>query len=240
MPSESELLLAAITLSPAGMLPEPPRTKPKHGKPGKSLALHSKSAKAVALARVEYLPIQQCGRSLLAIYVQLARGQRARTWLKDETVAELLVRSGACTTYSVPHTRRWRRILEDLGLLRTTYVRKGEPLPLGTDPDLDEGLPSRWGQNVVEVNMDALLGLAPVWPRPMRGGGWQAAREAKAAASELRELVAKGLEACAELDADEPPAAPERASESGDRPAAGGAGNAAAPSGGGSWKITRE
>jgi|GEM_PF-2895502 len=197
-------LLFAETLTPSGMLPEAPRTRR-----GKSLALYSRSPKAVALARVEYLPIQQCGRSLLAFYVASARGARARSWWKDENIAGHLPRSGG-GSYSIHHVRRWRRVLEDVGLVRSTYLRPGERLPGDEHPDEDDGYETTTGQTVVEVNMDALLGRGPLWRGPLRGLGWQDAREAREAAEELREDVAAEAE---RAPAAAPPAAPETAGE---------------------------
>jgi hypothetical protein len=199
--------LFAKTLTPSGMLPEP-LTKPRRGKPGRSLMLHSKAAKAVALWRIELLPVQQCGRSLLALLVTLGRGKRCRSWEKDETIAEQLQRSGL-GSYSVPSIRRWRRVFEYVGLVRCTYVAPGGELPHKLRPDEDGGgWTTPTGQQVCEVNMDALLGLAPVWVGRVRAG-WLDAREAKAAASELREaLEAEARAALLEDDGDELEGAP--------------------------------
>lgn len=190
------------TLTPSGMLPEPPKTRA-----GKSLALYSRSRKAVALARIEYLPIQQAGRSLLALLVQLARGARARSWMKDETIAELLPRSGG-GSYSVYHVRRWRRLLEDVGLVRSSYVKPGEAFPSGEAPDVDGGgYETGTGGNVVEVNMEALLGVAPVWRGPVRSLGWKDELEAREAVAELGAELEAAPEAAPELVEDPPPPA---------------------------------
>lgn len=180
-------MMFAKTLDASGRLPEV-RTRR-----GRSLALYSRSRKAVALASVEYLPIQQCGRSLLAVLIQNGRGERCRSWFKDEEIAALMPRSGG-KSYSRTHVRRWRRILELVGLVRSKYVAPGERFPSGTAPDVDGGgFSTRVGGNVTEVNMDAVLRLAPVWQGAAPSLGWQDAREARDAAAELRaELEAEG------------------------------------------------
>lgn len=187
-----------------GKLPEP-RRRGRDGRPGTgaSLMVHSKNPKHVALARVEHLPIQQCGRSLLAIYIQHGRGKRCRSWNNDETIADLLPRSGG-GSYSVYHVRRWRRVLEDMGLIRGTWVKPNEAFPHRDRPDVDGGgLSTESGGRIVEVNLEALVGLRAPWPRPQRGLGWQDAREAREAAAELRD----------ELEAEPEPAAAQAAIE---------------------------
>ena len=190
------------TLSPGGMVPEP-RRPARRGKPGASLTLHSRNAKTAAERRVEFLPIQQGGRSLLAFFVQMGRGKAHRSWWKDESIAEVLPRS-AGGSYSVQHVRRWRYVLALCGLIRCDYVAPGGALPDAEAPDADTGLETETGQMVVSVNMEALLGLGPVWDAPARGG-YLDAREAKAAAVELREELETEAAARAALEPDAPP-----------------------------------
>jgi hypothetical protein len=185
---------------PGGMLPEP-TTKARRDQPGRSLRLYSRNPKAVAIARCEFLPIQQAGRSLLGLLVQLGRGKNFRSWFKDETLAELLERSGL-GHYSVPHLRRWRRVLEDVGLVRCLYIPPGGKLPAGKTPDVDgSGYETEVGQNVLEVNVDALLATGPLWSPRVRGG-YVDAREAKAAAAELKTKLDAEAEGRAALEED--------------------------------------
>ena len=195
------------SLSASGMLPEPRRPSRKPGQLGASLMLHGRNRKAIALARVKLLPFQQGGRQLLAFFVQMGRGKGHRSWWKDEHIAEVIPRSGG-GSYSVQTVRRWRRVLDACGLIRCTYVPPGGVLPDAHNPDLDAGLETETGQTVVSVNMDALLGLAPVWEARPRAGGYLDAREAKAAALELREELEEEAAARAALEPDAPPEDP--------------------------------
>lgn len=178
------------TLDPTtGRIPEP-RT-PKRGRyGGTSLAVFSRNRKHRAIARVELFGLWQCCRMLLTLYINYGRGERCRSWRSDESLAELMARSGM-GTYSVHHVRRCRRLLEDLGLIRSTYVPphshhgclgadrcKSGHFPASGAPDVDGGgLRARYGGNVVEVNVAAILSEGPLWAGPLREMGWQDARE---------------------------------------------------------------
>lgn len=177
----------AATLDPTGKLP------PVQTRRGKSLAFYSRSPKAVALSRIKYLTIQQAGRVLLAFYVQVARGKKARSWFSDAEIATMLPRSGG-GSYSRHHIRRWRKILEIVGFIRTIEVLPGAPLPSRENPDEDKGFTDHAGRLVVEVNLAACAGLEAVWRNVVRGG-WQEDRDAREAAEELRaELEAEEAE----------------------------------------------
>ena len=185
---------------PSGMLPEPTRN-------GKSLALYSRSPKAVATWRGELLPLQQGARSVLALLIARGRGKRYRSWLYAETMAELLPRSGVVEHYSVQHVYRGLRQLHAAGLIRWKVVKPGETFPAGATPDVDGGgVFSESGGKVYEVNMDALCGRGLVWrveasptptPRALLDDDDAADVEAIAAVAELR----------AELEATPPPEA---------------------------------
>jgi hypothetical protein len=178
------------TLDPTtGWIPQP--MTPKRGRyGGTSLAVFSRNPKHRAIARVEFFPLWQCCRMLLTLYINFGRGERCRSWRSDESIAELMARSGM-GTYSVHHVRRCRRLLEDLGLIRSTYVAphshygcagadkcKAGHWPSSRAPDVDGGgLRARSGGNVVEVNLTAILSMGPLWEGPLREMGWQDARE---------------------------------------------------------------
>jgi hypothetical protein len=180
------------TLDPTtGRIPEP--VTPKRGRfGGSSLAVFSRNRKHRAIARVELFGLWQCCRMLLTLYINYGRGERCRSWRSDESLAEMMARSGM-GTYSVHHVRRCRRLLEDLGLVRSTYVPphshhgcagadkcKSGHFPATGAPDADGGgLRTKCGGNVVEVNLAAILSEGPLWPGPMREMGWQDAREAR-------------------------------------------------------------
>lgn len=155
------------------MLPEP-RTAT-----GKPLRLYSRSPKASALARIKFLPLLPAARSMLELLVHLGRGKRCRSWEFVETMVESLFRSNLAgqgatrnfeETYSVQHARRVLRQLYVVGLVRWVHVLPGGTFPRGETPDEDGGGRSagNHGGNVYEVNMDALLGVGPVWTPAVR------------------------------------------------------------------------
>ena len=162
---------------------------------GVSLAVHSRSRKEQARARVALLPLWQGCRMLLALYIQLGRGARCRSWWSDRHIAEEMNRSGK-GTYSVDHVRRCRRLLEDVGLVRSTYVAPhshygcADKCPCGhfpnpKAPDVDGGgARAPKGGRVVEVHLAGILGAAALWEGPLREMGWADAREARELAGE--------------------------------------------------------
>jgi len=165
---------------------------------GQPLEVFTKCRKRKANGRVKLLPLWPCARLLLMLYVDLGNGKRCRSWRSDRSLVEILRRSGlGC--YSLAHVRRCRRLLEDLGLIRSLYVPphyvgscradgpcKGGHFPAKGTPDVDGGgKRASKGGKVIEVNVPGILGEADLWEGPPRQSGWQDAREAREAAREL-------------------------------------------------------
>lgn len=176
-----------------------PRTPLRdNGFGGQSLEVFSRCRKRRAHGRVKLLPLWPCARLLLALYIDLGTGKRCRSWRSDRSIVEILRRSGlGC--YSLAHVRRCRKLLEDLGLIRSLYVPphyvgacrsdgpcKGGHFPAKDAPDVDGGgKRASKGGKVIEVHVAGILGEADLWEPPTRQTGWQDAREAREAAREL-------------------------------------------------------
>ena len=146
----------------SGMLPE------RLTRRGRSSTLYTSSPKARALARASDLALQACTRATLAFLVKVGRGKRWRSWYSAEQIADLLPRSAEMPNYSKHHVRRAIRQLGAAGLARCVRVKPGECFPDKDTPDLDGGgIETDQGGNVIELNVDALLGRGPVWlPAP--------------------------------------------------------------------------
>jgi hypothetical protein len=176
-----------------------PRTPVRdNGYGGQSLEVFSRCRKRRAQGRIKLLPLWPCARLLLALYVDIGTGKRCRSWRSDRSIVEILRRSGlGC--YSLAHVRRCRKLLEDLGLIRSLYVPphyvgacradgpcKGGHFPAKDAPDVDGGgKRASKGGKVIEVHVAGILGEADLWEPPPRQTGWQDAREAREAAREL-------------------------------------------------------
>ena len=84
--------------------------------------------------------------------------------------------------YSKHHVRRALRQLVAAGLVRCDRIQPGECFPDKDAPDVDGGgMETQRGGNVVEINVDALLGRGPVWLPPPPQSPSQAALDADAA-----------------------------------------------------------
>jgi len=215
--SRDHAIMFLESLDPTtGLVPEP-RT-PKRGRyGGTSLRVFSPNRKYRAIAAIEHLRLWQCCRSLLRLYAKLGRGERCRSWRSDRAIAEILARSGL-GNYSIHHVRRCRRLLEDIGLIRSTEVRphshhgcagadrcKSGHFPSAAAPDVDGGgLLAKSGGLVVEVNLAAILGEGPRWDGPVREMGWQDARDARDASDEVAkpEASTAGASALEDLGGD--------------------------------------
>lgn len=137
--------------------------------PARKDVLHTRSPKAAAIWRLEFLPLWQGARSVLRLLIMRGRGKRFRSWLYTTNMAKLLPRSGIVEHYSVEHVRRVLVLLQKYGLIRWVEVPQGGSFPASAAPDVDGGgklCPC--GGKVYEVNVDALLGRAPVWMPPER------------------------------------------------------------------------
>jgi hypothetical protein len=145
----------------SGLLPE------RRTRRGRSSTLFTSSPKARALARASDLALQACTRAVLAFLIKMGRGKAWRSWSSAEQIAELLPRSAEMPQYSKHHVRRAIRQLVAAGLVRCIRVQPGECFPDKDSPDLDgSGYETQRGGNVVEINIDALLGRGPVWLPP--------------------------------------------------------------------------